>query len=357
MPYLGFGKGALPSTQVARMGTGRVSLPSHGSGFQSVVNVNGIGAYTGASGDIGISIAGGSDTGSVVLDDIQYIAISTTSNGGSWGTLLEGMQEAAGGSSSTKAITSCGISSVSGHKTRYTQFFSLASRGTTVGGYAWDWTNTAGRDRSGMFGVSSSTRFVCGGGYSATDDVVRNQFSYYTIATNSQASDFGTLTVSRSEMAGVMSTTRGIMCGGETASNVTTNVSDYITIATTGNAANFGNMESSLSNRAGVSNSTRGVLCGGDAGVVTSMGYYTIATLGTATSFGTLGTGRMGASGTSNSTRGVISGGKISGGTRTTSMEYITIASTGNGTSFGSIANLGRYLGHIGQIAQAHGGI
>ena len=69
--------------------------------------------------------------------------------------------------------------------------------------------------------------------------------SYVTIATTSNATVFGDLSVVRDFVGGLSNSTRGLFLGGriEPASGNSDTV-DYVTIATTGNAADFGNLQS-----------------------------------------------------------------------------------------------------------------
>ena len=72
---------------------------------------------------------------------------------------------------------------------------------------------------------------------------VTNVIGYFTIPTAGNATDFGDLTVARSDGAGVASPTRGLLVGGENPSD-DFNTIDYVTIATTGNASDFGDLTS-----------------------------------------------------------------------------------------------------------------
>ncbi len=97
---------------------------------------------------------------------------------------------------------------------------------------------TVQRPEAGGFG--SSTRGIAAGGYDALSPFnAQDTIDYVTIATTGNASDFGDITVARSDGAGVASPTRGLMVGGETPSS-DFNTIDYVTIATTGNASDFG---------------------------------------------------------------------------------------------------------------------
>ena len=180
--------------------------------------------------------------------------------------------------------------------------------------------------------VSSLTRGIFGGGWngSANEDTM----DYITFGTPSNATDFGNLTVARHAVAGVSSGTRGVFGGGTTSTFVTT--MDYITIDTLGDAIDFGDLTVARQDLAGVSSDTRGVFGGGDGSNV--MDYITIATTGNATDFGDLTMNRRYPADVSNGTRGVFAGGDpTSGQSYTNSMDYITIATTGNATDFGDL--------------------
>ena len=182
--------------------------------------------------------------------------------------------------------------------------------------------------------VSSITRGVFGGGWngSANEDTM----DYITFATPSNATDFGNLTVARHAVAGVSSGTRGVFGGGNGS-----NVMDYITIATPSNATDFGDLTVTRQDLAGVSSDTRGVFAGGDTSNV--MDYITISTAGNATDFGDLLSNLRYPADISNGTRGVFAGGDPNSAQGNTNViQYITIATTGNATDFGDLT-VGRH--------------
>ena len=83
---------------------------------------------------------------------------------------------------------------------------------------------------------------------------------YVTIASVGNATDFGNLTASGYNLAGVSSGTRAVF--GLRARDASTNVMDYITIASTGNATDWGDWWGSYNNedaRASASNSHGGI--------------------------------------------------------------------------------------------------
>ena len=80
-----------------------------------------------------------------------------------------------------------------------------------------------------------------------------NTIDYVTIATTSNATNFGDLTTLRTYHAGFSNSTRAISGGGnDGSSNI--NTIDYVTIATTGNASDFG--DASVGERRGLAGSS-----------------------------------------------------------------------------------------------------
>ena len=65
---------------------------------------------------------------------------------------------------------------------------------------------------------------------------------YITTASTGNATDFGNLSVGRSEGGGGGNSVRGVFGGGKNASQDAVNTIDYITIASTGNASDFGDL-------------------------------------------------------------------------------------------------------------------
>jgi len=184
-------------------------------------------------------------------------------------------------------------------------------------------------------------RGILGGGSIGNPGV--NIIDYITILSIGDTTDFGDLTVGRSQLAGTSNNlnNRAIFGGGTTNNSieVNQNVIDYITISTTGNAADFGDLLSVNRLLSATSNGTndRGIFGGGLlAGA--SIYYVTITSLGNATYFGDLTLGRFYLSATSNliNDRGVFGGG--TGGMNL--IDYITISSLSNAIDFGDLTLL-----------------
>ena len=130
---------------------------------------------------------------------------------------------------------------------------------------------------------SSSIRGISGGGASPT---IRNFLDFITIATESDSTDFGDLTVARRDVGALSNQTRGIWTGGSTPSK--SDVIDFVTIATTGNATDFGDLDRVGKYLTGVNNQNRGCICGGSYSFSDSISHITISSTGNSTDAGNL---------------------------------------------------------------------
>ena len=145
--------------------------------------------------------------------------------------------------------------------------------------------------------------------------------------------------------SGCSSSTRGLFTGGTTPTNL--NTIDYITIATTSNALDFGDLNVQHGYTASCSNNTRGLTGGGRGGSPTArlaqIDYNTIATLGNGQDFGDLTQSRMGLGAVASSTRAVFTGGNGSPADPSTvynNIDYVEFATTGNATDFGDMTQV-----------------
>jgi len=183
--------------------------------------------------------------------------------------------------------------------------------------------------RSNVYACASTTRGIFAGGQLPSPSV--NTIEYVTIAATGSVTDFGDMRQINYAGAGLSNSTRGIFAGG----SGTSTAIDYITIASTGNASEFGTLTGGAAeNTASFASSTRGVW-GGKAGNSVDISYVTIASTGNSVDFGDLNVGRDSAGGASSATRGLFGGSY--GGSEPKSIDYVTIASTGNATDFGDL--------------------
>lgn len=182
----------------------------------------------------------------------------------------------------------------------------------------------------------------------STGPTVSNVIAKITIATASNATDFGDLSGVRAYLSSASSKVRGLFAGGTANLSSAQNKIEYVTIATTGNTTNFGDLAQVSAFGAACSDATTAVfLLGSTSGSFSSylatnvLNYVTIASTGNATDFGDIATtNRHSPSGCSSSTRGLFSGGGTSApNSRSTVnvIDYITIASAGNTTNFGNL--------------------
>ena len=187
--------------------------------------------------------------------------------------------------------------------------------------------------RSDCANVSSSTRGIFAAGIIGYSDVI----DFVTIATTSNATDFGDTTSTRQQPAGASNQTRGIIAGGKSpASNPAgVNTIEFITIASTGNGQDFGDLLATQAGHFGTSSPTRAIFAGGYTPAETNViQFVTIATAGDATNFGDLTVARGGGAGGGNLTRGLFYTGYASPAL-TNVIDFITIATTGDATDFG----------------------
>ena len=186
----------------------------------------------------------------------------------------------------------------------------------------------------------SSTRAIWPGGalYNGTSPV--DIIDFVTIATTSNATDFGDLSAAKTNVGSHSSQTRGVIAGGYIPSPTNTNINviEFVTIATTGNVSDFGDITDARRGIAGMGSPTRAVYAGGvgDPAIVNTIDFVTIASTGDATDFGDMTqASRHDCGGCSSGTRGVIAGGRAPGNINT--IQFLTIASAGNASDFGDL--------------------
>ena len=209
---------------------------------------------------------------------------------------------------------------------------------------------------------SNNTRGLTGGGRGGSPTARLAQIDYNTIATLGNGQDFGDLTQSRMGLGAVASSTRAVFTGGNGSPadpSTVYNIIDYVEFATTANATDFGDMTDEHTYHGSCSSSTRGIIYGG----VTSYGptvttniieYITIASTGNGTDFGDVRDDGEHAHGTSNSIRGVFAGGV---NPYRNSIDFITITTTGNGVDWGDLPDSSGSYAYAAGLSDSHGGI
>ena len=157
---------------------------------------------------------------------------------------------------------------------------------------------------SGTASCQSPTRAIVAGGYGGNPYPQYDTIEYVTISHAGNAADFGNLTFGHSNVAGCSNATRGLIAGGYTFPSPATtyyNTIEYITIASTGNATDFGDLTLTGTQPAGVSSPTRGVFAGRSSDNEKDViDYVQIMSTGNAIDFGNLLAGRRNIAGASN---------------------------------------------------------
>ena len=278
--------------------------------------------------------------------NISYINVQSQGNTTTFGSLTsENRAWTHGFGSSTRAIWSGGGNTGGGTLTNTIDFVTIAttSNATDFG------DDTVATTWRGSF--SNDTRGISGGGYLSPANI--NTIDFVTISNLGNATDFGDLTQVRRGAGAMASSTRGVFAGGFTPS--VTNIMDFVTIATTANATDFGDLvQASRHDSGGCSNGVRGIIGGGNTGSsnhTNVIQFITIASEGNATDFGDLNNAVEACGTLDNSIRAVFSGSYTPS---LNTMDFITIASTGNASDFGDNTEANYAMGGT---SDSHGGL
>ena len=164
---------------------------------------------------------------------------------------------------------------------------------------------------------------------------------YVIMSSQGGSNDFGHMSFNKLGHNGaVANSVRAVTAGGYLDPGYSSKI-EFVTIMTTGNSNDFGDLIVPKYAMGSFSSPTRGLFCGGDPGTspntTDDVDFIEIATLGNAQDFGNLKNKRLNAGGASSETRGLVMGGRDvpSGGVN--EVEFFTIASKGNGTAFGDL--------------------
>jgi hypothetical protein len=270
---------------------------------------------------------GGYSPGNVNIMD--YVTISTLGNAQEFGEIPVASYSFSACSSATRGLFS-GYAPAGAN----IYYITFASKGDAI-----DSNADINVGRAYTNALSNSTRGIIFGGGSI------NRIEYVTIASLSNAQDFGDLSISGGTLKGCASPVRGVIMGGPPSPG--TNIIQYITISTTGDAQDFGDLSSTRSQGGCVSNATRGVYMGGITAPAPAVG-TNIMELSRLDS-------RDGGAACS-STRGVFGGGDPNAAPypKTNAIDYITIATTGNSSDFGDLTDA---RNHVNACSNGHGGL
>jgi len=279
-------------TQIADIGSIQIMSQGNEVSFGDLTLARGY-SPTGASSTRGIIFGGSIYPGGATpfSNVIDYVTIQSRGNGIDFGDVLSTNTTGAGGcSSSTRALTASRYP----HQNviEYVQINTLGNsidfgdRTVAVAGYPC--------------AVASPTRGVWGGGYlnaSPLNSAIVSTIDFVTISSLGNAVKFGDLSKSRGAMAGCSSPVRGLYAGGNDwnpNAGAHVNTIDYITIASEGNASDFGTLTIGRAFWSGTSTPTRGVFAGGrfNSHPVSDLNniidFVTIASTGNASDFGDL---------------------------------------------------------------------
>ena len=184
---------------------------------------------------------------------MDYITIASTGNAVDYGDLTVARQSPNAAASSTRMIFMAG--EVSPGTTNATDYVTIATLGN-----ASDFGDctTAVRLSSAC---SNSTRAIkAGGDFNPSSDTVTNVIEFFTIASTGNGTDFGDLSVARTELTSCSSPIRGIFAGGSNPAPTLYNTIDYVEILTTGNAVDFGDLNTATAFRPGGTSNAHGGL-------------------------------------------------------------------------------------------------
>jgi len=294
-------------------------------------------------GNRGVFFGGFTTPTSNVINDIEYITISSTGNATDFGNLVNATTEAAGCSNQNRGLI-IGRKLANGDADGSIDYITISTTGNaqSFGDLSQARYYSAGLS-DGTYGLTVGGKFDGSGTWSNT---YGNVIDRVTIATTGDASDFGDTTVNCYNCYGVQDATRGVYSLATTAisgsvANRQDKSTEYITMATSGNATYFGEMYQRGFRRATGSDATRGVFAQGYNGAYGSnnIEYLTIQTTGNSSDFGDALDLASSPAGTSNGTRMVMAGGSgpPPNYTRYNRIGYVTIQTTGNASDFGNL--------------------
>ena len=272
-----------------------IEIQSGGTAFDFGDSTNGsMYAMTAVSSSTRAVFAGGHTSQSSpypVTNLMEFVTISTTSNCTDFGDLNVGAANRVGASNQTRGLIAAGYAP----NTRNIDKIEIATLG--------DATDYGDLDNQGFYGlnsggmVSSSTRGLYAGGSGNSAPVAVNTITFSLFSSAGNSTDFGDLTHTNAYFnIGNSNGTRGIFMGGGDIDSPypSTDQIDFVTIASEGNATDFGSLNTSRYAAMGASNSTRGVIAGGRIQPAPSlpatnlMEFVNIASTGNGSSFGEL---------------------------------------------------------------------
>ena len=206
----------------------------------------------------------------------------------------------------------------------------------------------AGNDIRGIFFAGETPSLV-------------NTIQFVIMSSQGGSNHFGDMSFGKIGHNGaVANSTRAVSAGGYTDPGYSNRI-EFVTIMTTGNSSDFGDLIVPKYAMGSFSSPTRGLFCGGDPGTspntTDDVDFIEITTLGNSVDFGNLINKRLNSGGASSETRGLVMGGRDIPSGGVDEVEFFTIASKGNGTAFGDlIGTVGKTTAVSNSIRGVEGG-
>ena len=279
---------------------------------------------------------------------IDYVNISTRGNAVNFGEMHAGTYAALFGfSSSTRGVFGGGYknATTAPNITNDVAYITIASEGNTI-----DFGNLNSAQNWGKSAHASSTRGLAMGGYSSVTDI-----DYVEIATLGNFLDFGDLIATEFGGAGMGSPTIALSVGSGPNGYV-----NQVTIASKGNAIKWGETDANPEYYAGGgSNSVRG-LFNKTRSKTTQVQSLIIASSGTIENFGNLtstngsSSNYQGGNGNCASQTTLLFAGSANNANAINTIETISITTAGNATDFGDLTTK---RGYMGACSDSHGGL
>ena len=185
--------------------------------------------------------------------------------------------------------------------------------------------------RTQSAGLGSRISAFCVGGLVSPSDY-RNTIDSRVFSSTGNFTDFGDLTATARLLSAFSNSTRGVAAGGQPRDDVI----DYFTMSQSGNAVDFGDLPATDLFGSGLASPTRGLIKDG-TDTDNTISFVTISTTGNAQDFGDLSVAR----GThvqtaANATRGIFASGRTPSANNT--IDFVTIATIGNAQDFGAVS-------------------
>ena len=184
--------------------------------------------------------------------------------------------------------------------------------------------------RTQSAGLGSRISAFCVGGLISPSNY-RDTIDSRVFSSTGNFTDFGNLTATGRLLAAFSNSTRGVVSGGQPRNDVI----DFFTMSQSGNAIDFGDLPASDLFGSGLASPTRGLIKDG-TDTDNTISFVTISTTGDAVDYGDLSVAR----GThvqtaANATRGIFASGRTPSANNT--IEFVTIATLGNAIDFGDL--------------------